>query len=52
MLPSSIHEVIIIPYIDSSMTIEEFSSMVSEINNTQVSPEERLTDKAYLININ
>lgn len=53
ILPSSIHEVIVVPNTDSINTdINDLSSMVSEINNTQVSPEERLTDEAYVIDIN
>lgn len=48
VLPSSIHEMMIAPY-DSSFKLEELSAMVKEINASQVSPEERLTDKAYII---
>lgn len=46
ILPSSVHEVIIVP--DSrSMRPEEMSQMVSEINENQVSPDEVLSDHAY-----
>lgn len=31
--------------------IEELSRMVQEVNQTQVEPEERLTDRAYIIEI-
>ena len=48
VLPSSIHEMLVIPY-DGSQDIDDFSRMVKEINATQVAPEERLTDKAYII---
>lgn len=47
-LPSSVHEMMIAPY-DSGFKLEELSAMVKEINETQVAPEERLTDRAYII---
>lgn len=50
VMPSSIHEMILAPY-SEEMSIEEFSDMVSEINNSSVAPEERLTDRAYVIEI-
>lgn len=50
MLPSSIHEMIVIPD-DGNSNIEEFNAMVQEVNETQVDPEERLTDRAYIIEI-
>lgn len=51
VLPSSIHEMIIIPDDDGNSNIEELSRMVQEINETQVEPEERLTDRAYIITV-
>lgn len=50
VLPSSIHEMMIAPY-DSSLNLDELSAMVKEINKTQVAPEERLTDRAYIITL-
>ena len=50
VLPSSIHEMLILPY-DDSIDMDVMSEMVREINATQVSPEERLTDQAYLIEV-
>ncbi|MBP3543727.1 MAG: hypothetical protein J6J86_05830 [Lachnospiraceae bacterium] len=50
VLPSSIHEVIIIPF-DESMKMDEFTSMVCEVNTWEVAPEERLADMAYIITI-
>lgn len=50
VLPSSIHEMIVIPD-DVKSNIEELSRMVQEVNQTQVEPEERLTDRAYIIEI-
>ena len=50
VLPSSIHEMMIAPY-DSSLNLNELSAMVKEINETQVAPEERLTDRAYIITL-
>ncbi|NLL76443.1 MAG: hypothetical protein GX235_04245 [Clostridiales bacterium] len=46
ILPSSIHEVILIPD-DGRQEAEELWRMVCEINNTQVDPEDVLTDAVY-----
>lgn len=46
ILPSSIHEVILLPANDIS-AITELSDMVKEINNTEVSEEDILSDHAY-----
>lgn len=46
VLPSSIHEVILVPSAEPSLS-EELSSMVREVNRTQVAPEEILSDHAY-----
>ena len=46
VLPSSIHECMILPE-DSGMTPGEMAVMVSEINRTEVNPEEVLTDSVY-----
>lgn len=50
VLPSSIHEMLLVPYIEE-MSLEDFSAMVGEVNNTEVRPEERLTDRAYIITL-
>lgn len=50
VLPSSIHEMIVIPD-DGKCNIEELSKMVQEVNDTQVELEERLTDRAYVIEV-
>lgn len=50
VLPSSVHEMIIVPD-DGTVNIEELNTMVTEINHTQVEPEERLTDRAYMIEV-
>lgn len=48
VIPSSIHEMILIP--DGQEYDKNFlDNMVKEVNSTQVLPEERLTDRAYLI---
>ena len=46
ILPSSIHEVIILP-LSCSPSLAEVNDMIVEINNTQVSEEEVLSDHAY-----
>lgn len=48
VLPSSVHEMMIAPY-DSNFKLEHLSAMVKEINETQVAPGDRLTDRAYII---
>ncbi len=46
LLPSSVHEVILIPD-DNRHNPEELWNMVCEINATQVAPEDVLTDSVY-----
>lgn len=46
LLPSSIHEVILLPD-DGQMKTSELKLMVSDINATQVLPKEQLTDSVY-----
>ncbi len=46
ILPSSVHEVILIPD-DEQQEAEELLQMVCDINATQVEPEEVLTDSVY-----
>lgn len=47
ILPSSIHEVIAIP-LSANATEEELTSMVNQVNATEVAPEEVLGEKAYI----
>lgn len=47
ILPSSIHEVILVPY-DESLSREELKNMVSEVNGSQVPVDEILSDKVYI----
>lgn len=49
ILPSSVHECILVPC-DEEVDIENFDAMVQEVNATQVSPEERLLDRALIVN--
>ncbi len=46
ILPSSIHELVIIPE-KQKMSIDDLSNMVSQINKDHVCPEEVLSDQAY-----
>lgn len=46
ILPSSIHEILLVPD-NGQMGLEDLQSMVREVNATQVSPEEKLTDNVY-----
>lgn len=50
VLPSSIHEMILMPY-NTEFTLDVLSAMVREINEKQVAPEERLTDRAYILSV-
>lgn len=49
ILPSSIHEVIILP-VSCCLSHDELSEMIVEINETQVSEEDMLSDHAYYYN--
>lgn len=46
ILPSSIHEIIILP-VSCTMGLEEINDMIVEINETQVSEEDMLSEHAY-----
>ena len=46
ILPSSIHELLLVPD-DGTKSFHELQAMVKEVNATQVSPEEKLTDSVY-----
>ena len=46
ILPSSIHELLLVPD-NGSMDVDNLSQMVHEVNTTQVSPEEVLSDTVY-----
>lgn len=51
-LPSSVHEMIIIPCKENEdKFLEFFSNMVAKVNQNEVEPEERLTDRAYILTI-
>ena len=46
ILPSSLHEVLLVKD-NCDMSLHELKQMVQEVNETQVSPEEKLTDNVY-----
>jgi hypothetical protein len=46
ILPSSIHEVILVPY-QKTITMEALTEMVKDVNRTQVAREEVLSDRVY-----
>lgn len=50
ILPSSIHECILIPCVDEEVDIESFDNMVQEVNATQVAAEEVLLNHAIVVN--
>lgn len=47
ILPSSIHEVLLLP-LEEDMDFQELSEMVSQINHSEVPPEDRLSHNIYL----
>lgn len=49
ILPSSIHEIILVPC-KNQISYHELSEMVFDVNQTQVSPEEILSNKVYYYN--
>ena len=51
VLPSSIHEMLIVPYDECLMNLDEYSEMVRSINEAEVAPEEQLTDRAYIMTL-
>ncbi len=46
ILPSSVHEVILVPA-DNDADMEEMSEMVQDVNETSLLPQEILSDRAY-----
>lgn len=48
IIPSSIHEVIIIPVPEESTDMREYASMIQDVNRSQLAPNEILSDHAYL----
>ncbi len=48
VLPSSVHEMLVIPYTEES-DLTKFSNIVKEVNMTQVDENEQLTNRAYVI---
>lgn len=46
ILPSSLHEILLVPD-DGAMSLEQLQETVREVNATQVSPEDKLTDNVY-----
>ena len=47
MIPSSVHEMIIVPMTES-ITRKELDQMVKEVNENVVDPEEILSDHVYI----
>lgn len=50
ILPSSIHEVLVVPYEDG-MDMDFMRSMVTEVNTTEVLPEDQLISDAYKVTV-
>ena len=45
VIPSSVHEIIILPYIEEN---EELKQIINEVNTTEMAPDEVLGDKPYI----
>lgn len=50
VIPSSIHEMIIMPY-TNELSIDDLKSLVANVNLTAVDPTERLTDEVYIVEV-
>ena len=50
ILPSSIHEVLVVPY-KEGMDMNDMRAMVSEVNATEVLPEDQLISDAYKVTV-
>lgn len=50
ILPSSIHELIVIPINEKMNGEEELLAMVKEVNKTELAPDEILADNVYIFN--
>ena len=50
ILPSSIHETILLPVTKKHVDVEELRKMVQEVNRTQVIDQELLSDNVYIYN--
>ena len=50
MIPSSVHEMIIVPMTES-ITRKELDQMVKEANENVVNPEEILSDHVYIYDV-
>ena len=49
ILPSSIHEMLLLPFDNPFTNENELSVMVETINSTEVEPSDQLIDKAIII---
>ena len=47
LIPSSVHEFILLP-VDQGRSAEELKEMIVEVNSTELTPEEILSDQLYL----
>ena len=47
ILPSSIHETLVVPFSDG-MNVDDLKNMVHEVNSTQLSADEILSDSVYI----
>jgi hypothetical protein len=51
ILPSSIHEVMLVPYVGGFLSKERMRNLLQEVNRTEVSREEVLSDNIYIYNV-
>ena len=48
VIPSSIHEVLVIPKTENGLTKSEVDTMICDINEAVVAPDDRLSNHAYI----
>ena len=48
VIPSSVHELIAVPLHTGGMSVDDISEMVNTVNDSQVAPEEQLSDTCYV----
>lgn len=48
IIPSSVHEVLVLPVPEDSTDTSEYANMIQDVNRSQLAPNEILSDHAYL----
>ena len=51
VIPSSVHECLLIPDTDGTLDLKEFNRMVQEVNSAMVDVEDQLADEAFVMDL-